>query len=266
MQIKTIERLISKKFNEWVASIDDEKVRDAVKDNTIISGGCIASLLLKEKINDFDLYFANEETAQMVAVYYVGFFNDLNGTKIEATLDDGRIRILVQGIEKENKGHDEEYRPVCITTNAITLSDKIQIITRFYGDADTIHENFDYIHCTNYWDSGTKKVTTNKQALESLLSKHLFYSGSKYPLCSIIRSRKFIQRGWRISAGQYLKMCLQLQSFDLGKVSTLKEQLLGVDAAYFNILIRTLESRQEKGTITGEIDASYIVKLIDEIF
>src|SRR3546814_2013322 len=48
---------------------------------------------------------------------------------------------------------DPTYRPVFVSTNAITLSDKIQIVLRFYGEADAIHENYDFVHCTNYWTS-----------------------------------------------------------------------------------------------------------------
>src|SRR3546814_8968134 len=40
---------------------------------------------------------------------------------------------------------DPTYRPVFMLTNAITLSDKIQIVLRFYGEADAIHENYDFV-------------------------------------------------------------------------------------------------------------------------
>ena len=62
--------------------------------------------------------------------------------------------------------------------------------------------------------------------------------GSKYPLCSIIRTRKFIQRGYTINAGQYLKMAMQLNELDLKDVSVLQDQLIGVDSAYFDMVIR----------------------------
>ena len=55
-------------------------------------------------------------------------------TLTEADEIDGSI------LEDEKK---EKYRPVFLTDNAITLSDKIQIVIRFHGDADKIHENYD---------------------------------------------------------------------------------------------------------------------------
>src|SRR3546814_17023564 len=128
---------------------------------------------------------------------------------------------------------DPTYRPVFMSTNAITLSDKIQIVLRFYGEADAIHENYDFVHCTNYWTSKDANLTLRQPALESLLCKELRYVGSKYPVCSVIRLRKFIRRGWVINAGQILKMMMQVSELDLTNPAVLQDQLTGVDSAYF---------------------------------
>src|SRR3546814_2527635 len=86
---------------------------------------------------------------------------------------------------------------------------------RFYGEADAIHENDDVVHCTNDWTSKDANLTLRQPALESLLCKELRYVGSKYPVCSVIRLRKFIRRGWVINAGQILKMMMQVSELDL---------------------------------------------------
>ncbi|MCW3062424.1 MAG: hypothetical protein JWQ02_4245, partial [Capsulimonas sp.] len=74
MKTKTINIVLCRKFDAWLASIEDEAVRDLAARNTIITGGCIASMLLKEPVNDYDLYFRNSETALAVATYYVSQF------------------------------------------------------------------------------------------------------------------------------------------------------------------------------------------------
>src|SRR3546814_6021471 len=71
MKAKTIKAILAKKFNSFASSIEDEVVRKLVEKNTIITGGCIASMLLGEKINDFDLYFTDHATTKAVAEYYV---------------------------------------------------------------------------------------------------------------------------------------------------------------------------------------------------
>jgi len=154
------------------------------------------------------------------------------------------------------------YSVLFLSPNAITLSDRIQIIVRFYGDADAIHENYDFVHCTNYWTSKDDgELVLRPAALEALLTKELRYIGSKYPLCSIIRTRKFIFRGWRINAGQYLKMALQLNELDLLDIPTLQDQLIGVDSAHFiDLLDRIKEGAPDK------INAAYICEIVDRIF
>ncbi len=175
----------------------------------------------------------------------------------------------VQNGEEVPEAEGSKYRPVFVSANAITLSDKIQLITRFWGEAEEIHENFDFIHCTNYWESWTSKVIFNPGAMESYIAKTLHYQGSKFPLCSIIRLRKFIKRGWQINAGQMLKMMYQVSKFDLNDIGTLENQLTGVDSLYFNSLIHTITKAKEEAAKNGEvfeIDAEYIAVLVDKIF
>jgi len=166
-------------------------------------------------------------------------------------------------IQDQEKAEEEKpkYRPVFLSTNAITLSHKMQLVTRFFGEPDEIHQNYDFVHCTNYWTSWDNKLVLRPEAVEALLAKELRYVGSKYPLCSVIRTRKFIQRGWAITAGQYLKMIMQLQDLDLRDVAVLEEQLTGVDTAYFAEVIEALKKRDAK-----RVDAAYLVELIDRIF
>lgn len=290
MKAKTIKSILSKKFNSFTESIEDESVRKLVKRNTIITGGCIASMLLGEKINDFDLYFTNKETALKVAEYYVAKFTASTGWPMMVEDSEDRIRIVTTAGHRGETAGDvavlddsgsiedayedlneaaletesvsgSEYRPVFISTNAITLSDKIQIVLRFYGDADTIHENYDFVHCTNYWTSLDGNLTLRQPALESLLCKELRYVGSKYPVCSVIRLRKFIRREWVINAGQILKMMMQISELDLTDPKVLEDQLTGVDSAYFlEVMSNVRENDPEK------VNAAYLVGIIDRMF
>lgn len=148
-----------------------------------------------------------------------------------------------------------------LSTNAISLSHKVQLVTRFYGEPDQIHENYDFVHCTNYYTNWDGNLVLRPAALEALLARDLRYVGSRYPLCSLIRTRKFIQRGWKISAGQFLKIAMNLQKFNLGDVAVLQDQLTGVDSYYFTQVIDALKARDEK-----VVDTAYLVELIDRLF
>lgn len=293
MKSKTIKSILSKKFNDFANSIKDENVKNLVKKNSIITGGCITSMLLNEKVNDFDLYFTNKETTLKVAEYYVNEFKKTDSSySIFVTDIEDRIKIKVQSsglaqedmdfdvdslIEKigtaddiesemfETEAEGEKYRPVYLSTNAITLSDKIQIVVRFYGEPDVIHSNYDFEHTKCYWRSDTGYLGLPARSLEAILNKELFYTGSKYPLCSVIRTRKFIKRGWQINAGQYLKMCFQISTLDLTNLDVLEDQLIGVDSAYFADVISKLKEKQENDA-SFKLDNTYLMTIIDKIF
>jgi hypothetical protein len=171
------------------------------------------------------------------------------------------VEMVEEIVEELQDKKKSKYRPVFLTDNAITLSDKVQLIIRFYGEAEEIHKNFDFIHCMSAYDYETDELFIPQEALEAILSRTLVYKGSLYPIASIFRTRKFIDRGWRITAGQMLKMIWQVNELDLKNLEILQEQLIGVDQAYMHELIYTIQ--QEKGK---NIDSIYIAKLIDEIF
>lgn len=371
MKKKTINAVITKKINEWLSSIKDEQLVKLLKDNIIVTGGCITSMLLNEQVNDFDIYFKTKEVTKAVAQYYVDIFNEnnrgrinklsrsgkawvLDGDDVEAwklgnrklsefayeypdidyknvsewqyeESDDekvkelnykylkvsgminntpqDRIKIIINSdgiaedsdyiadqneydidnyldalgdgdeinsetmddIVQEEESKSEKYKPIFLSTNAITLSNKIQLIIRFYGEPEEIHSNYDFVHATNYWDSKTNEVVLKQEALESILNKELQYVGSKYPIASLIRTRKFIKRGWHINAGQFVKMSWQISELDLHNIYTLEDQLVGVDSIYFLNFIRRLQDISLKNkdfTLTGD----YLITVIDKIF
>jgi len=300
-----------KKINDWTASIEDVRVRELAEKGTIVTGGCIASMLLQEKVNDFDLYFKDKETTEAITKYYVSKFKPAKKSGIECSIrvevKEDRVRIVVQsaGIATEN-GSDQpyqyfesrsegeateyvdelitdpgdiedkkeeiehnleddplkpKYRPVFLSTNAITLSNQIQCVLRFYGDPEEIHKNYDYVHCTNYWTSWDGVLVTRPEALEALLARELRYVGSKYPVCSVFRLRKFLKRGFSINAGQILKMCMQISALDLTNIEVLQDQLTGVDCAYFAEVIDKLRKKDNE-----KIDTAYLIEIVNRMF
>lgn len=277
MKAKTIKSVLSKKIQDWADSVEDEKIKKIILNKSIVTGGAIASMLLKEKVNDFDVYFRDLESTKAVAEYYAKIFKKNSSERVNVVVDDEEKRIKffipskgVAGempqeedgeLELEVEVDGKKYQPIFFSTNALTLSNKVQVVVRFYGEPDEIHENYDFDHCKNYWTSWNNHLELRKEALIALLSRELVYSGSKYPLCSIMRIRKFIQRGWTINAGQILKMALQLNEMDLEDLSVLEDQLTGVDAAYFSMMLDTLKEKGEE-----KISQGYAVSVINKMF
>jgi len=302
-----IKRELKKKINEWLESIEDKDVRSVARKGVIVTGGSIASMLLGERINDFDIYFKYKSTTEIVARYYVEKFNELNKdlksinaykpeVRAESIINckgkaENRVIIWLQsaGVIAENQDeynyfetlsedqtldfaesllHDRtkdrelpEYRPVFMSQNAITLSNRVQIVIRFYGNPAEIHDNYDFVHATCYWDHVNEELVMPADAMESLLSRVLMYHGSLYPIASIFRMKKFLQRGWRITAGQQLKIMWQISELDLTDRTMLREQLTGVDMAYMYELIQAMQGIDPK-----KINSTYIGGIIDRIF
>jgi hypothetical protein len=325
MKKSTIKLVLQNKIKDWLLTVPDTKVSEAIERDVIVSGGAIASMLSGEKVNDFDLYFKTYETAKLVAEYYITIFNNTKGelkSKAIAScnpqlreevrknikgVEEKRIIVYMKsaGIAAENQseyryfeGEDEtasdefieslgqenplddsdplelaqetselvkdkkaKYRPVFFSENAVTLSNKIQLVTRFHGDPAQIHENYDFVHSMCHYDFQANDLVLHSEALEAILSKTLIYRGSLYPVASVFRTRKFINRGWRITAGQLLKILMQISSVDLKDPKILREQLIGVDQAYMHQLLRALESSD-----AARVDITYLAKLVDEIF
>lgn len=185
----------------------------------------------------------------------------------EQISDPSEPEAFVDGViasKDDTESNDKpKFRPVFLSSNAITLSDKVQIVIRFFGSPDEIHENYDFIHCTCCWDRKTGTLRLPTAALVSLMNKRLHYKQSKYPLCSFIRTRKFLSRGWSINAGQYVKMAWDLNKLDLSDIDVLEDQMIGVDSAYFQEVIDILR----KNTAEGKpIDESYLIQIIDKVF
>jgi len=302
---KGIKKELDAKINDWLLTIDDENLVKLIEKNVIITGGSIASMLLGEKVNDYDVYFRNKETARATAEYYAKKFNEKHTEKTNNALpytpevreetitnikgeEEERVIIFIKsaGIAAEEQGEysyfeqmsedsaiefvesmatdredKDKYRVSFLSQNAITLTDSVQIIIRFFGNPEEIHNNYDFEHACCYYDYSEKDLVLPASALECLLSRTLIYRGSLYPIASIFRMKKFLGRGWRITAGQQLKIMWQISEIDLSDYNTLREQLTGVDLAYMYQLIEALKDADHE-----KINSAYVSTIIDKIF
>lgn len=335
MNSKNIKKHLNAKMRDWLNSITDEEVKKAIKENTIVTGGAMVSLLTGETIHDYDVYFRTKDACVTVAKYYVELWNknhpqgedevailkvEDDKTETKRVIKDpnlpfskenskettittpGRVKVWIQSkgvaeeedpkqkdnrppeydlsfpptydktdeeiaIEKDVETSEDKpkYRPVFLSSNAITLSDKIQVVIRFYGEIEDIHKNYDFAHCTCSWTSWNNEVQLPTKALECIINKELYYVGSKYPLCSIIRTRKYLERGYHINAGQYVKMAFQLNKLNLYDINTLEDQLTGVDSGYFHMMIEALNKKADESG-EAKVDESYVFELINRMF
>lgn len=253
MKKSTIKKILSSRFESWLGTFEDEDLRERVRHNSIVTGGCITSMLLDEEINDIDVYITCPSTLFDYVKREIGRWNDFNSvsTKVKDVHQrkDGSVylefvdpsegvgKIGLDGrYEDEGKTNNDssasfldfdiegfeapenfnlEYFPIYLSQNAIYLRGDIQITMRFTNSIEEIHDKFDFVHATNYWLPGTNELHLNPEAVESILTKSLKFKQSQFPIAALMRVRKFIERGWTINAGEMFKIVLSIYELDL---------------------------------------------------
>ena len=317
MRFRSIKRTIRKKLDSWLASIDNEELRNYLRKNVIVSGGAIATMAIGEGVNDYDIYFRTKDATREAAIYYSKKFTpgasavgrdltpvvksyripNLKGASEERVVfyiasagavaasqepyqffesrPDWSLSSYVESLDSAAEASAEEpedvypsiasaragdYSPVFFSNNAVTLNNDVQVVIRFFGEPHEIHENYDFAHCMGYYDYATDELYLAPETMQCLLERTLVYKGSLYPLCTLLRLRKFLARGWRIDAGEMLKIASNVAMVDFNNPQQLQEQLMGVDAAYMSQFIIALRKAMKEGK---KITPTYFAELID---
>ena len=157
--------------------IDNDVLNILSKNNAIIAGGALTSLILDEKINDFDIWFSNEKD-------YEKAINDMSN--------------LDYGLKKSITKH--------ITINAITFTiqnKKYQIINPFrysFGGVNEIINQFDFTCVMCGVDISKKQMVYNERFFNDIKTKQIVINkGLRAPASLIGRVIKYTKKGYMIS-------------------------------------------------------------------
>lgn len=237
MNDEEIENVITKLLDDLISTIPYEEsvVIDTLRNHSIIAGGCIASLMLGEEINDYDIFFDSKEAVDIVTAYY-----------------------LELGIDITRNGTTGSYLPLFHSHNAISLSNDVQLIKKFYGTPEDVVREFDFVHCRGYYYQG--KVDISHSVRSSVSTKTLAYSLSDYPINSLVRAFKFVEKGWKLTKEDQISMGIDVARLDIADYDVLCEQLQGISAGYLECISAELEKDLRKGSemLIGGIDADSV--------
>ena len=185
MTFSEISNILDDVVNQWLDSIDNEELRNTFAENVLVAGGSIGSLIRNETPNDYDLFFRNQETVNLISNYYQQYDNSGN------------------------------FRIITITENAVTFENGIQLILKYSGDLKQLWNNFDFRHTKIGFDYRTKQIQYDNQAvLDSINTRELFYEAffnrdlGNLDL-TLKRVRKRINEGWGINRPSYLILLKQ---------------------------------------------------------
>ena len=196
MTFSEISNILDDVVNQWLDSIDNEELRNTFAENVLVAGGSIGSLIRNETPNDYDLFFRNQETVNLISDYYQQYDNSGN------------------------------FRIITITENAVTFENGIQLVLKYNGDLKQLWNNFDFRHTKIGFDYRTKQIQYDNQAvLDSINNKQLFYEDfNKVNNLDLTLERviKRINEGWTINRPSYLTL-LKTYSEKGGDLNKYKE-------------------------------------------
>ena len=184
MTFSEISNILDDVVTQWLDSIDNEELRNTFAENVLVAGGSIGSLIRNETPNDYDLFFRNQETVNLISNYYQQYDNSGN------------------------------FRIITTTENAVTFENGIQLVLKYSGDLKQLWNNFDFRHTKIGFDYRTKQIQyDNQTVLDSKNNKQLFYEAFNRDLknldLTLKRAIKLINRGWGINRPSYLILLKQ---------------------------------------------------------
>lgn len=168
-----VKRKLKRQLNLKFSSMDNSLVK-MIQEYCIVSGGVFTSLLHATDINDIDLWC-----------------KDAAGLSVLPNM----IKSVYSGSENpsvEDKYMDQFIDGKIVTSNAITLDNRLQFIT--LAKFEDAKKSFDYVHCTPSYDIMNDTLFISKTQMYSILNKKLIINN---PLTvTERRTKKFLDKGW----------------------------------------------------------------------
>lgn len=268
--MKAIKRDLQERFDRFVEDVKavvhahsdktagdlfmDSAVADDLRHFAFVAGGAVVSAVRGEEPNDLDVFFTNPDAcARVVRALLEIMCRGGTAPKVEifgdrVTLSEGVTR---SGVEVLDDGQEvirvadnpRPGTPILATRNALTLAGGYQLVLVKTGPAEQVMETFDWRHCRMAYEPSPAaglpvgNLILDPAAVLCATRRVLEFCGSAYPLASLLRMRKYVERGWTAGAGEVLKMALALAGARLDLPANLQTQLWGVDiGAYLGIL------------------------------
>lgn len=201
-------------------SVPDSIYFGLIVNHPIIAGGAIRSVFTNEQIKDYDFYFKSDDHFIQVVKYF--------------------DYIL------------ERYKDKCSmivdTLNSITYSifgNTIQLVKK-YTDLTIIGKlnKFDFTVCQGAFDCSTKEFTYSRDFIIHNAKRRLVYTkNTDYPLSTVIRVLKYLNKGYNISNIEYLKILLDVQNLKFDTFRDFKEHILGIDVVFVMPLFELFEKK-----------------------
>lgn len=175
------------------------------KPKCYFAGGCIASIVLGQPVNDYDLWFESPED-----------FQDVNNRLYKSELKGEDFDLAIT--KSDFKGICSESK--FATTLFLPSRKKIQFVQNRMGPANVLVPQFDFKHTHSYYIPG-EKLSVDVNFIQS---RTLSFVGSlDHPINTFERMIKFSKRGYYVSFECIQNLMLEIQKMSPEKIKGLEK-------------------------------------------
>jgi hypothetical protein len=173
-----------------------------VEAEAMVAGGSILSAFTHQDINDIDVYFPSKEA--MAKAFLA----------------------VTEGWESVYLGH---------TDKSITLKDRdteatVQFIYfDYFKTPEQIFEAFDFTVCMAAIELSTFSFVAHQSFISDMASRTLHFNrGTRFPYISLVRTKKYQERGYKIGKGSLLAIANACAGMPINSWDDARNQLGGV--------------------------------------
>lgn len=196
-------------YNKVAMLMDFKKrVIQGLEENGImLCGGAITSAFSGANIKDLDFYVQDPEKLESAFKFIEEFFPASSCYKS-----------INARTWTRNKGR-RKYR--------------VQIITRFTGNAQKIFDDFDFTVTQGAYNFVNQRFEFGDRFLQDIAKRDIVYCGkSQYPICALYRTLKYQRKGYTLRGVTMMHIALSIVQLKIDTYGKLKEQLFGIDTMF----------------------------------
>ena len=186
------------------ARLAEERAIPFKKEKMVIAGGCFASLINQEPINDIDIFLLDDEYNHNLAKSMVETYMSEEAVVVPNVPVMSSANTVVGHISLNSRKHMS--KTVKIGNSNYMNNDKIeatiffkhskmQYITTKYKTREELINHFDFRHCCVSYDFATDKLYITREVYDLIKNKRLLQNGIRRP--AMWRFEKFYNRGWK---------------------------------------------------------------------
>lgn len=192
-----------------LAKLDPDMIALFKAHGVLLCGGAITAIFTGAKIRDWDLYFPSEAAFNAVREQFIQHGKEQSRTDLAMTYT-----------------WKKKQRP-------------FQLIwgVGYFDEPMKVYEHYDYTICMGGFDFANDLFFFHQDFLKHLAQRRLVFNHkTDFPISSLLRSTKYLSRGYFISGVELLKIGMTIQATKITNYKELRRQMMGIDTAFLKAL------------------------------